>query len=112
MDVTVSMRNKIAVVVVSGRVDALTCKDFSARLEHEIKAGNHYLVVDLHQVDFMSSAGVQALLTAARMARERAGELCMAGAQPNVKRVIDLSGLDHFAHVYADVHSAIDKLSS
>jgi anti-anti-sigma factor len=112
MKITVSMRNHIAVVVVSGRVDALTSKDLMTKLEHEIAAGNYRLVVDLQHVDFMSSAGVQALLTAARAAREHAGELCMAGVQPNVERVFDLSGLTHFAHVYHDVEFAIAKVRS
>ena len=110
MKITVSMRNQIVVVVVSGRVDALTSKDLLAKLEQEINAGNHRLVVDLHHVDFMSSAGVQALLTAARAAREQAGDLCMVGAQPNVERVFDLSGLTNFAHVYPDVDAAIAML--
>lgn len=107
MDITVLMRNQIAVVVVSGRVDALTSKTLLARLEQEMNAGNHRLVVDLHQVDFMSSAGVQALVTVARAARAHAGELVIAGAQPNVKRVFDLSGLTNFAPAYHDVASAL-----
>lgn len=49
-------------------------------------------------------------VTAARSAREHAGELCLAGARSNVERVFELSGLNNYAHVYHDVESAVAHL--
>lgn len=112
MEITVSLQKQIAVVVVVGRVDALTGKKFLAALEQEIQKGNYRLVIDLQQVDYLSSAGVHAIVAAARAVRAHQGALGIAGAQPNVARVFELSGLAHLARRYPDVPSALAQLQA
>jgi anti-anti-sigma factor len=50
--------------------------------------------VDVGEVTFVDSTGFGMLLVAQRRARAAGGDLHLTNLQPNVRRVLDVSGLD------------------
>jgi len=77
-------------LLVAGELDLLTAPAFSARLETEITASDGPVVLDLGQVTFMSSVGIDALLKARELADSR---LHVRALHPSVRRVLELSAL-------------------
>jgi len=49
-------------------------------------------VVDLAQVTYLSSGGLRVLLVIAKELRERGGQVVLCCAQPNVARVLRITG--------------------
>ena len=76
-------------ISVSGRVDTVTAPE----LEAGLKFGDATCVVlDLAEVPYMSSAGLRLLLSAHKTMTANGGELQIAGVQPSVKEVLDITG--------------------
>lgn len=102
------------VVTVAGEVDVLT----AARLRAAIVAGfgklreGEILVVDLTDVTFLGSAGLQALVEVTQVARQRREPLRVVvdNTRP-VIRPIELTGLDDLLALFDTVDDALRPAS-
>lgn len=106
MEITSETRTDVTVVSISGTVDSGTAVALAASLRAHTENGGAQVVADLERVDYMSSAGLRALLETVKEARRRGGDLRLASVQPNVLRVLDLSGFTRILKVFADVPAA------
>ena len=93
-------------VSISGTVDSGTAAALAASLRAHAENVGSRLVADLAGVDYMSSAGLRALLETVKEARQRGGDLRLASVQANVLRVLDLSGFTKILKVFPDVAAA------
>jgi len=107
MDVSVEQRDPVTVVTVAGSVDGVTSPALAARFHDEIAAGRVRLVGDLSGVDYMSSAGLRALLETVKEARQHGGDLRLAAVRPAVLRVLDLSGFTKILKLFDDAGAAV-----
>ena len=84
---------KETVVQDNGEIDLASAGDFGAQLARAIGDGVETVVVDLTDVDFMDSAGVNTILNARALA-ERAGvRLVLRRPNGEADRILDLFGL-------------------
>jgi anti-sigma B factor antagonist len=111
MELSVSEHKPAHVVTAVGSMDALTSADFSGFVSGQIEQGKHQLVVDLSQVDYMSSAGLRAILAGLKEARQLGGDLRLAAAQPGVEKILKLSGFMSILKVYTSVEEAITSFA-
>ena len=70
------------------------------------------VLVDCSDVGFVDSAGVGLLVTGHRRAQEAGGRLDLAGVQPAVAHILQLTRADRLLTVHADVESGVAALSS
>jgi anti-anti-sigma factor len=68
--------------------------------------------MDLARLDFTSSAGLRVILSAAKEARQRGGDLRVAAVQPNVNKVFELSGFTSILKFYPDTAAAVSSFLS
>ena len=95
------------VVEVSGRVAASESMDLTRRLEEYLATDEaRALVLDLSQVDYMSSAGLGTVVWLGKRLRERKQGYAVAGLRDRVAQVFKLSGLDRILPIYPDVAAA------
>lgn len=109
MRTEVRHENGIAVVTVSGSVDALTAADLAGVIVAQIAEGHVNLIVDLTGLEFMSSAGLRTLLGAVKETRSNGGDLRIASTNPGIDKVLKMSGFHNIAKVFT---SSADALSS
>lgn len=107
MEVHAAQFDGVVVVTITGSIDALTAPQATEFLLARVAAGETQLVLDLGQVDFMSSAGVRTIMIVLKKNREQGGDLCLAGAHGGVAGVVNLAGLAQVMQVYATVDEAI-----
>lgn len=107
MDVTFEERGSATVASIAGSVDGLTSEALLGALRTQVEAGRVRLVGDLSGVDYTSSAGLRALLATLKETRQQGGDLRLAAVQPNVLKVLDLSGFTSILKVYPDVAAAV-----
>jgi anti-anti-sigma factor len=88
-------------------MDALTAPTLSDYVSQHIAAGEVNLVVDMTELEYTSSAGLRALLSGVKEARQHAGDLRLAGLRPNVRKVLEMSGFTSIMKVFPDVDSAV-----
>jgi anti-anti-sigma factor len=95
------------VVSIVGSIDALTADELASFLRTQVEGGQAVLVLDLGQVDFMSSAGLRLIMDILKRSREGAGDLRLAAAQPGVERTLEMSGLTRILKAYPSVDEAV-----
>ncbi len=106
MEIYFSERGGIAVAAIRGSVDGLTSGALLDLLGEKVKAGHARLIADFAGVEYVSSAGLRALLATVKDARHRGGDLRIAAVRPEVRRVLDLSGFTSILKVFETVAQA------
>lgn len=94
MEITVSEMRRVTLVEVNGRVDSNSATRFGETISEQIDAGRHQIVIDLAQVDYMSSAGLRELVSSLKTLHNLNGDLRIASPSPKVKEVFIIAGLD------------------
>lgn len=112
MKTEVQHENNSSIVKVTGSVDALTAADLSRVLTNQIAEGKINLIVDLVDVEFMSSAGLRTLLGAVKEARSNGGDLRIASVNAGVDKVLKMSGFHNIAKVFASQAEAVSSFAS
>ena len=97
----------VTIAAISGSVDSLTAEHLMAALGKAVSEQRVRLVADFSEVVYTSSAGRRALLATLKDARRQGGDFRLAGVQPGVLRVLELSGFTSFLKLYGDVGSAV-----
>jgi anti-anti-sigma factor len=112
MKTEVKQESNSTIVDVSGSVDALTAPELSRVLLDQMAAGHVYLVVNLIGVEFMSSAGLRALLGGLKEARSNGGDLRIVSTNPGIDKVLKMSGFHTIAKVFASQDEAVSSFGS
>lgn len=107
MDINVQKSDQISIVSIAGSIDAFTADQIMGCVNERINSGEKYLLLELSDVEFMSSAGLRIILGALRETRKQGGNLYIAGAQPGVERVLKMSGFSKILNIYDNVDNAI-----
>jgi anti-anti-sigma factor len=80
------------VIEVGGRLAAATAPQLTAALASAIAGADHRIVLDLKGLDYISSAGVLVLETAAARLRSDGRALVLSGPTPPVRLALTLAG--------------------
>jgi anti-anti-sigma factor len=81
-------------VSLAGELDPATAPDLQARLlQLATDAAVTSVVIDLTQISFLDSAGLRVLVSANEALRARSADLILRGPSPNVRRVLEVTGL-------------------
>ena len=94
LSIDILRRDDMAVAMCRGELDVSCAGALEARLRRAFDEGVRDIVVNLRDVTFMDSAGLEALLRAAEHARWRYGHLFVTRPTPQVKRLIRLTATD------------------
>ncbi len=111
MDISVQQSDQISIVSIAGSIDALTADQFAGCIDERISSGEKHLLLDLSEVEFMSSAGLRVILSALKETRRQGGDLYLAGAQGGVDRVLKMSGFSKILKTYDSVDNAIAQFN-
>jgi anti-sigma B factor antagonist len=112
MDINFIEKQYADIVQVSGSVDALTASILSDYLSLKISQNHTNLVLDLSEVEFMSSAGLRSVLAALKESRNKGGDLRIAGVQPGVEKVLKMSGFTSILKIFPDSENALASFSA
>ena len=107
MDLKTEMRDNVLVLSVSGSLDALSAPELADAISTQLRDSSANIVADLALLDYTSSAGLRVLLNGVKEARQKGGDLRLAAVQPNVKKVLDLSGFTSIMKSFPDVDAAV-----
>ena len=100
MQIDVSVTKGVTIIAVEGRVDSSSASYLGQTLTESLESGGTRLVVDLKDVDYVSSAGLREFVSALKKAQQDEGDLRLASPSDRVREVLQLSGLDSILSVY------------
>lgn len=103
MQVEFRSADGIRVARVRGEVDLRTSPQLREMLLAEARAAVGILVIDLSDVGYMDSSGVGTLVFVKREVERTGGRVVLAGLQPRVRSVLEITHLDKFFTIVQSV---------
>jgi anti-sigma B factor antagonist len=108
MEITTQEFKHCDLVKVKGRVDSSTAPEFTKALESSSNNSRFNIVVDMSELEYMSSAGFRALLATQRNCkRYNRGELVLVAVPVRIKEALELAGFTELFKSYADTLTAV-----
>jgi anti-sigma B factor antagonist len=102
-------RNHISIIKVGGYIDTTTSSELERALDALLKQGRFFIIVDLGNVDYISSAGWGIFISEIKSIRENGGDLKLVRMVPDVYEIFELLEFHHILDVYDTVEEAINK---
>jgi anti-anti-sigma factor len=110
MDISEDRKADAVVLALSGKLDATTAKNFEDKILGVINSGTQRLVVDLSQLEYVSSSGLRVFLLAAKRLQPTDGKMGLCGLQDHVRQVFDLAGFSSILSIYGSRDEAIKSV--
>jgi anti-sigma B factor antagonist len=107
MEISVTPMRRVDLLKVSGRVDSSNSNELDEVLQTRLDEGRSNLVLDLSEVNYISSSGLRTLVTALRASKKKGGDVRLANPSERVQEVLGLAGLDTLFESYDDVTAAV-----
>ena len=98
------------ILSLSGKLYATTAKTFEDRILGVINGGTQRLVVDLSQLDYVSSSGLRVFIIAAKRLQTVDGKIVLCSMKDHVRQVFDLAGFSSMLSIYGSRDEAIKGL--
>ena len=91
----------VTVVDMEGSLDTSTSGDTGDELVRLVKEGNNKkLLLNLEKLDYVSSAGLRAILVAAKLLQHARGELRLCNPNKVVREVLEVSGFNSLLRLH------------
>jgi anti-sigma B factor antagonist len=111
LSVTVRRERGVVIAGVTGDIDMSTVAGLRERL-FELADSGQPLIVDLNRITFIDSAGLGALVGAARRADAHGGSLHAVCSRPQTRKLLWLTGVDRRIPLTATVDGALMLLTA
>jgi anti-anti-sigma factor len=88
------------VVTVTGRLDGIYSTAFANQVGELITGQNPKILIDFTDVDFVTSAGLRAVLLLVKKAKAAGGTFALCGVNEQVREVLDISGFTAMFNIH------------
>ncbi|HZM20741.1 MAG TPA: STAS domain-containing protein [Anaerolineales bacterium] len=103
MEITVQEFKHCDMITIKGRIDSATAPQLAQALETANNGGKYKLVVNMSDLEYMSSAGFRALLAAQRNSkRYNRGEVVLASVPDRIRDALELAGFTELFKTFDD----------
>ncbi len=100
MEITTKKEKGQVVVLVQGRIDAVTAPAFEKNLAELVAQGETRFVLNFHGLEYISSAGLRSILATAKQLKTREGRMVFAGLQGSARDVFKISGFGSIFQIF------------
>ena len=102
-------QDNCVLVAVKGRIDAVTAPEFDKQVGEWVDADTSDFIVDLSELDYISSAGLRSILGVAKRLRGNERELTLCSLKDTVREVFDISGFRSIIPIFDSVEAALKE---
>ena len=103
----VGSQGEVSVIRVGGYIDTTTSAELERALDSLLKTGVVNVIIDLGNVDYISSAGWGIFISEIKGIRERGGDLKLVRMIPDVYEVFELLEFHYILKAYDSIEEAI-----
>jgi anti-sigma B factor antagonist len=108
MDISVIDMKRCTLVRLGGRIDGSVAPELGSELRKIIDSGRYKIVANMEDVTYTSSAALRELISAWKACRRwNRGDLRLAEVNPNIDKVLDLTGLKTQFMIYPTEAEAV-----
>ena len=111
MEILQTAKDDIVLVELLGRLDELATGEVEQAFLAVLDDGASRVLLDLSNVEYVSSSGLRVLLMLLRALKQKEGLLKLCGLSPFVAEVFDISNFHTLFEVHADQDAAWDAFT-
>ncbi len=100
-------RQSISVMKVKGRVDSETAPELENALSKLLGDQRNKIVLNLKDVEFLSSAGLRALVKALKGAQRGGGDVRLASISESIEGLLLTVGMNHMFRTFPTTEEAL-----
>jgi anti-sigma B factor antagonist len=108
MEIATQVIDATAVLTVAGRMDAISAPRFEAACLELLGQGQSAQIADLGGLEYISSAGLRSILSAAKKLKAAGGGLAFCGLTGMVDEVFRVSGFMKMFRVHPSLDEALE----
>ncbi|MBN1996726.1 STAS domain-containing protein [candidate division KSB1 bacterium] len=101
------IQNSISVIKIGGYIDTTTSSELEHALNTLLKAGSYNIIIDLGNVDYVSSAGWGIFISEIKGIREKGGDLKLVRMIPEVYEVFELLEFHYILKAFDTLEESI-----
>jgi anti-sigma B factor antagonist len=102
-------QNQISLIKVGGFIDTTTSSEVERALHNLLKQNRYNIIIDLGNVDYISSAGWGIFISEIKSIREQTGDLKLVRMIPDVYEIFELLEFHHILDVYDSIDEAVRR---
>ena len=110
MEITERRTADIVTLSLSGKLDTTTAKAFEEKILAHIESGDRRFIIDLAQLDYISSSGLRVLVSAAKRLANDNGKIVLCSLREPVREVFNIVGFLSVFLAYGSHDEAISSL--
>jgi len=110
VEVSTRQFRRCDLVKATGRIDSQTAPRLAEALQEIIDAGRYRIVLDMSDVDFVSSAGLRVMINMQKQCKRwNRGQVVLAGVRPQLYSTMELVG---FLPLFKTFDNATEAVAS
>jgi anti-anti-sigma factor len=98
--------NNIRFIKLIGRLDIIGTGEIETKFAGYSAGEKVRVIVDLSEVDFLSSIGIRLLMLTAKSVTSRGGKIVILSPIPDVQNVLEIAGIPSIIPIYSHLESA------
>ncbi|MDE0486001.1 MAG: STAS domain-containing protein [Nitrospira sp.] len=110
LSVEAEQGDKATILIVNGRVDGSSVGILESAVQEQINTGNKTLVFDFKDLSYISSAGLRALLIAARLTQKEGGKALFCALADHIAEIFEISGFNEILDIRATRAEALGSI--
>ena len=111
MEINSKEENGIVSISIKGRLEADSSPEAEKVVREVLKGPTTRLLFNLSALEYLSSAGLRVVLTAAKEMKRRDGKIVLCSLNEFVKEIFEVSGFQSLIPIADSVESGIKMLS-
>ena len=105
------VKPKMFTIIPEGRIDSDTYLQFQKKVQPLVDKKAKNVLINMAKVDYISSAGLNAIFNLMKKVRENNGELLLCNLQPQIKKVFEIIKALPTTNIFTRLQEADDYLS-
>ncbi len=108
----------VLTVTPEGRLDGTNSRDFEDSVLRQLRTadqasqeGQYKVLIDMGKLDYVSSAGLRAILLIAKTLKTQRSNLVLCSLSPRIREVFKISGFDRIVPIHDSLQDAHAHLS-
>lgn len=111
MDIVTNKEGAVSIVGIKGRLDALTSKRAEEQLLKLVDSGERFLVLDMAELDYMSSVGLRVLILLGKRLKQAQGRVVVCALQESIQQIFEIAGFTKLFPEYRTRTEAVAALT-
>ena len=104
--------DEISHIVLEGSLDAAVINDIEQEFYNNAAAQNRSVIVDMTQVDFISSNAIRMLLASAKPLKKVDEKIVLMNPRPEIVNVIEMAGFDLIFPIVKNESEALERIAA